>query len=294
MFEVRADVPPPLSASSRNPPMQDDFDVPANWYEQFFTPAVNNFWESMVPPEATAAELDFVTGHIPRPPARILDVPCGAGRHALGLAARGYDVTGIDLSEDAIERASAAAGALPARFVRADMREFPIEARFDAAICLGNSIGYFGPEGMAALFARLAAALRPGGKLILDSATCAESLFPLAEGREIAFDGGSYSSRYAYDAMQSLLKTDATLVLNGETHRLRYAHSVVTSGAMVRELARYGLKTEALYGDVGGTRFALHSPRLLLVAERAAQGRYSAPIGQPPRSSATAESRSMR
>src|SRR3954468_8136843 len=250
--------------------MHDDFDVPANWYEQFFTPAVNRFWESIVSPEATAADLDFVIRQIGPPPARVLDVPCGAGRHALGLAARGYDVTGIDLSPDAIARATAAAGDLPARFVRADMRDFPIGARFDAAICMGNSIGYFGPEGMAAFFARLAAALRPGGKLILDSGTCAESLFPLPEGREIAFEGGVYRSRYAYDAMQSLLKTDGALVLDRGTHRLRYAHTVVTSGALVRELVRCGLKTEALYGDVGQGRFAPGSPRLLLVAERAA------------------------
>jgi SAM-dependent methyltransferase len=250
--------------------MQDDFDVPANWYERFFTPAVNRFWESMVTPEATAAEVDFVTRQIGPPPARLLDVPCGSGRHALALAARGYDVTGVDLSDDAIARATEAAGALPARFVRADMRDFPVEAPFDAAICMGNSIGYFGAEGMAALFDRLAAALRPGGKLVIDSATCAESLFPLPEGREIAFERGSYASRYAYDAMQSLLKTDAMLVLDGRTHRLRYAHTIVTSGGVVRKLARYGLKTEGLYCDLEGARFAPGSPRLLLVAERAA------------------------
>lgn len=249
--------------------MHADIDVPSNWYEHFFTAPVNRFWEAMVPPEATAADLAFVEHHIGvPPPGRVLDVPCGAGRHALGLARLGYRVTGVDLSEDAVARASAAAAGLPARFVRADMRRFPIDERFDAIICLGNSTGYFGPDGMAAFFAGLAAAASAGGRLILDSYVCAESTFPLAREREIAFDGGTYSSRYAYDAMESVLKTEAVLVLDGETHRLRYAHHIVTSGALIHALARAGFRTKALYGDTENRPFAPGSPRLLLVAER--------------------------
>lgn len=249
--------------------MQHDFDVPSNWYEQFFTAPVNRFWEAMVPPEATAADLDFVLRHIgAAPPARLLDLPCGAGRHALGMAARGYDVTGVDLSEDAIARASAAAAGLPARFIRGDMREFAADAPFDGALCLGNSIGYFGRDGMTAFFARLTANVRGGGRLILDSYTCAESLFPLQDEREIAFEGGRYSSRFAYDAMRSVLKTEAELVIGDAAHRLRYAHHVVTSGALVGALAQAGFRVEALYGDTGDEPFAPGSPRLLLVATR--------------------------
>ncbi len=249
--------------------MCSDIDVPPNWHEQFFTAPVNAFWEAVVPPEATAADLAFVERHIAvPPPARLLDMPCGAGRHALALAARGYELTGVDLSEDAIARASLAAKGLPARFLRADMRAFLPDAPFDAAICLGNSIGYFGPVGMAALFACLAACVRAGGRLILDSGTCAESLFPLRDGGEIAFDGGTYSSRFAYDAMRSVLKTEALLSIDGKEHELRYSHHVVTSGALVGALAAAGFRTQALYGDTGDARFVPGSARLLLVAER--------------------------
>jgi cyclopropane fatty-acyl-phospholipid synthase-like methyltransferase len=250
--------------------MQSDIDVPSSWYENFFTGPVNAFWEAMVPAEATKADLDFLARHLgAAPPARILDMPCGAGRHALGLARLGYRVTGVDFSNDAVARASAAAEGLPVRFVRADMRAFVADAPFDAAICLGNSTGYFDADGSAAFFARLAACIRSGGRLVLDSGSCAESLFPLREHREIAFDGGTYRSRFAYDAMRSLLKTEARLSLNGDEHELRYAHHVVTTGALVRALAEAGFRTEALYGDTRGAPFAPGSPRLLLVAARA-------------------------
>jgi cyclopropane fatty-acyl-phospholipid synthase-like methyltransferase len=224
----------------------------------------------MVPPEATAADLDFVLRHIgAAPPARLLDLPCGAGRHALGLAARGYQVTGVDISRDAIARASAAAAGLPARFVCADMREFRASAPFDAILCLGNSVAYFDVEGMRGFFAGLAANLRPGGRLVLDSYSCAESLLPLVEEREIAFAAGRYHSELAYDSLNSVLKTRAELILDGETHRLLYAHQVVTSGELVRLLGAAGLAVEALYADTDDAPYAPGCPRLLLAATRA-------------------------
>jgi SAM-dependent methyltransferase len=250
--------------------MTDDIDVPSNWYEDFFTAPVNRFWETMVSPEATAADVAFVARQVAPPPARLLDLACGAGRHALALARLGYEVTGVDLSADAIARAQAAAAAegLSALFLRADMRAAPVQPGFDAALCLGNSLGYFGDVGLRAFLARLAAGLRPGGRLVLDSYTCAESLLPLVEAREIAFEGGSYSARLDYDVMESVLKTEAILVLDGEPHRLRYAHHVMTSGELVRRLSEAGFATKGLYADPDGAPYAVGSPRLLLVAAR--------------------------
>ena len=249
--------------------MHPDFDVPSDWYENFFTEPVNHFWEMMVPPEATAADLSFVARHIgAAPPARLLDIPCGAGRHALALAREGYDVTGVDLSADAVARASAAGAGLPVRFARSDMRDFVAEQAFDGALCLGNSLGYFEAEGMGAFLARLAASLRRGARLILDSCTCAESILPLPKEREIGFEGGAYRSRYAYDAMASVLKTEAELIMGGELHTLRYAHHIVTSGALVGRLREAGLTVLALFSDTDDAPYEPGSPRLLVVAER--------------------------
>jgi cyclopropane fatty-acyl-phospholipid synthase-like methyltransferase len=245
--------------------------VPDDWYEHFFTVPVNRFWEKMVPAEVTAADLAFIRRHIEvQPPARMLDIPCGAGRHALALAAEGYDVVGVDLSEDAIARAAALARdrAMSARFVRADMRRFDDIGRFDAAICLGNSIGYFGAAGAAKFLARLAASLVPGARLILDSSVCAESILPLPADREIAFEGGSYRSALSYDCARSVLETQAELTLDGETHALAYAHHIVTSGALVAMLSEAGFEVEGMFADTEDAPFRVGSPRLLLVARR--------------------------
>jgi SAM-dependent methyltransferase len=250
--------------------MQHEFTVPDDWYRSFFTAPVNLFWEKMVPEAATAADLAFLQRNLPPSPARLLDVPCGAGRHALALGRAGYRVTGIDISAEAIGRTSATAAGEGLRidFRCGDMVELEPGGAFDAALCLGNSLAYFAPPKLADLLARLGGSLAQGGRLILDTYCCAESIFPLAQEREVEFDGGTYRSRYCYDARASVLKTKAELTMAGEVHELLYAHHIVTSGELVRMVEAAGVRVNALYGDTDGARFGPGSPRLLLVGTR--------------------------
>ena len=76
--------------------------------------------------------------------ARILDLACGSGRHAVALAAQGHEVTGLDLSPQMIEAAKhhAKEKGVVAQFSVADMRQVTVllECPFDLIICLGNSL----------------------------------------------------------------------------------------------------------------------------------------------------------
>src|SRR5688572_22660456 len=129
------------------------------WYTSFFTELPNAFWRAAVTDEYTAAEVDFlvrVAGL--RPGSRVLDVPCGSGRHSLALAGRGFRVTGIDVSAEAVAFARAAAGKaggdLDLRV--GDMAAVPTDLRVDLAICMGNSFGYLDHEGTRRFLADLA------------------------------------------------------------------------------------------------------------------------------------------
>jgi SAM-dependent methyltransferase len=152
----------------------------------FFSGAALDFWRAVATPEATAREAAFCARALRLPsPGRILDVPCGDGRHALALAAGGHEVTGVDLAAENIQAAGDAAAAAGAsvRFLRRDMRDLPWEAAFDGAVCLGNSFGYLDHEGNTAFLAALARTLRPGARLVLESATVAECVLPSLRGR---------------------------------------------------------------------------------------------------------------
>jgi SAM-dependent methyltransferase len=110
-----------------------------------------------------------------RPGARILDVPCGYGRHAVELARRGFRVTGIDISAALLAQARRAAADLgvEVEFRRGDMRRLGYRRRFDAVLNLFTSFGYFGDAGDLQVLRRFRRALRParagepGGWLVL-------------------------------------------------------------------------------------------------------------------------------
>jgi SAM-dependent methyltransferase len=123
--------------------------------------------------ETTAKEVAFLARQLPLPHyRRVLDLCCGYGRHALGLAPRGYAMTGLDRDADAIAEAwrrTEAAG-LEAAWITGDMREVgALPDTFDAIINMWQSLSYFDDEANAALLRAIHDRLTPGGRFIVDS-----------------------------------------------------------------------------------------------------------------------------
>lgn len=107
-----------------------------------------------------------------RPGATVLDCPTGFGRHAIVLAAEGYDVTGIDLSPIQIAEAERRrAGAATPSFLVADYRSLPFaDGSFDCVLNLFTALGYLGDEGDLDVLREMRRVLRPGGTLVVDTA----------------------------------------------------------------------------------------------------------------------------
>lgn len=153
------------------------------WQEMFASPAwqaVQLSWDTLES-ERSPAQTDLIERALRLEPGmRVLDAPCGTGRIALELAARGYPVTGIDVTERFLDegRTQAAARGLEVDFRRGDLREaLPERGDFDAAVCFWGSFGYFDDAGNAAQARATAEALRPGGVYLIDT-PCQETILP--------------------------------------------------------------------------------------------------------------------
>ncbi|MGH9795547.1 MAG: class I SAM-dependent methyltransferase [Candidatus Acidiferrales bacterium] len=123
--------------------------------------------------------------------ARVLDVPCGFGRHALVLARCGYRVTGVDISPELLAQARAAcSGAArgsrrgifrhvpsshrrnrplqnPPEFIRGDIRRLRFRGQFDLVLNLFTSFGYFGDRDDQRVLDSFYRALRPSGRAVV-------------------------------------------------------------------------------------------------------------------------------
>src|SRR6184192_511686 len=152
-----------------------------HWYESFFTSLALDFWRAAVPASATAEEVEFLVRKLEvEPPARLLDLPSGLGRHALALARRGYRVTGIDIAPEAVEAARREAREMGVEtdFLVGDMRRAPPGSPYDGAYCFGNSFGYLSHEDMKRFARNVFDAVRPGARWAIDTGSAAESLLP--------------------------------------------------------------------------------------------------------------------
>lgn len=246
--------------------------APTDWWNGFFTGLMSDFWQAVVPAEATLAEVGFFEKALALSPgARVLDAPCGHGRHAVELARRGYRVTGLDGSADllAAARRRAAGERLSVDLREGDMRELPWQGAFDAAYCAGNSFGYFDDEGNRAFLRSVGRALVPGGRFALDSGAVAECLFPtLREKLEIEAAGIRFEAENRYDPRTGYLENLFTATRDGRRENRPGRQRVFTCRELIQWLWESGFDEIEAFGSPEGEPFALGAHRLLLCARR--------------------------
>ncbi|GIF46092.1 methyltransferase family protein [Asanoa ferruginea] len=146
------------------------------------------------------------------PPGRALDVGCGEGGDALWLAARGWQVTGIDISRTALSRAAAADRTGRAVWTRVDLtREAPPAGPFDLVSAQYVPLPH---QPDHAAVRALLSAVAPGGTLLV----AGHDLADLRPGDAPGFDPADF---YQPDEIARLLGDDWKIVTNES--RLRTA-----------------------------------------------------------------------
>jgi SAM-dependent methyltransferase len=242
------------------------------WWKDFFRGTPVELWLKMCRPEVDRAEAAFLEEALRLPAGgRVLDVPCGAGRHSIVLAERGFQVTGVDLSSEFLAAAMSAAAdrRVDVRWEQREMRDLPWPGAFDAAFCFGNSFAYLDHGGNVAFLRAAAEALRPGGRFAIDTGVIAESL-PANDEPRRWFEVGEIIMliENRYDCARGRLDTDYYFIRGAEIDKRAGSHIVYRYGELVGILSDAGFGEFEAYSSVDRTPFALGSQRLLLVCTR--------------------------
>ncbi len=242
------------------------------WYQTFFDGLATLSWQRAVPASLTEAEVDFILEKTGLPPGtRILDVPCGFGRHTLALAERGYAVTGVDISETYTRplAAQVAARSLNVTLIHGDSLRAHLGGPYEAVICMGNSFGYAPYAVMRRFVRRLAAVTKPGGSFVLNTGVLAETLLPHLK-MEATYETGDLTMhvRNQYHPLQSVLESELTFVQGGKTEVKTAFHHVFTLAEVTRLLYAAGFNLKAAFGGPDGKPYALGDYAYLLAQRR--------------------------
>jgi SAM-dependent methyltransferase len=200
--------------------------------------------------------------------ARVLDLACGNGRHAVAFAAAGLRVFGFDLSPQLLQRAGSRRE-LTGRLVRADMRAVPFAAAFDLVVNLFTSFGYFSDEQNALALAEMAGALIPGGRLVIDHinrATVERKLVP----EDHRYGPGLRITQKRQIAGNRVQKEIIVVWDDGRAKRLIEDVRLYTPEELSRLMVDSGFTDTRIYGSYGGEPFGSQSPRMVVIAKKPA------------------------
>jgi cyclopropane fatty-acyl-phospholipid synthase-like methyltransferase len=246
--------------------------VQDNWYESFFSGINCEMWEAAIPEELSATEADYLIEVMGvEKGADILDVPCGFGRLTIPLARKGFNLTSIDISEQflrGLDNKTHEEG-LPIRIVRGDILKLEITSMYDGAFCMGNSFGYFDFAGMKLFVKKLAASLKSGARLIINSAMVAESILPNFPLEKTFHLGGlTMKINNEYFVMESCMVSHLSYTKNNHSEHHSFKHYIYTIGEIKRLLESFDLKIIVLHSGFQKKSFELGDQQVYIVCEK--------------------------
>jgi ubiquinone/menaquinone biosynthesis C-methylase UbiE len=242
------------------------------WWEVYFDELYLRMFSTILTPERTAQEVAGVMTLLDlKPGARILDLCCGQGRHAVPLTRAGYRVTGLDRSDYLLGQAQQAAdkAGVEVQWVRGDMRRLPWQEQFDVCVSLFTAFGYFEDEAEnQEVLHQVSKTLKPGGMFFLDVSNRDYYLLRLwpngwrRHGRAVILEETDF------DPITCRFTVTFTWAEGARWESLVHSVRHYTAPELADMLGRAGLTPIEYYGDFDGQEFDLYSKRLIIIARK--------------------------
>lgn len=241
------------------------------WFEDWFN--TSEYLEVYKHRNEQDAELhiNFILSKIELiPNSSIIDMACGAGRHSILLAKKGYNVTGIDISEILLSEAVRNVNGenLNIEFIKSDIRQFNANKKYELALNLFTSFGYFEKdEENFLVFEKAFEFLNDSGFFVFDFFNknyLLRNLVPLTK----EFSGGKEIIQKRFVRKGRIEKI---IEIIDSTGKKTFTESVKLYSVeqLKYKLLEIGFEIVSVFGDFNGSNFEVDSsPRFLAICKK--------------------------
>src|SRR3954470_8134026 len=244
----------------------------ANWWAAYFDAQYLLEYEPLFSPVRDRREVARVMDVLGLPAgARILDVPCGQGRHAHLLAEAGFDVDGLDYSPDLVAEAKARGTGSCLRYTQGDMRRLPARwtGRFDAVLNLFTSFGFFlHPAEDARVIREFARVLKPGGILVWHGGSRDGVMARFLARDWWTSDKSLFAQEREFDPLSGLLTVRSTWTRGKQQGAREHRIRLYTASRLSELLNENGLVVERTYESFSDKPLRRTSSEMMLVARK--------------------------
>ncbi|MDR3667122.1 MAG: class I SAM-dependent methyltransferase [Ignavibacteriaceae bacterium] len=201
---------------------------------------------------------------------KVLDLACGSGRHSLLFASKGFDVTGVDLSDNLLKVAILAADKekLDIKFIKADLRHIRLKEKYDLVVNLFTSFGFFdNDEDNFAIFKTASDLLIPGGFFVFDflNSSFIENNLVRESREDKQLEKIIQKRRIEGDRVIK----DIIIHYNGTVKTFYESVKLYRQEELYKSIQDNGLAIKKTFGDFSGHDFKeTTSPRIIIIAQK--------------------------
>lgn len=205
--------------------------------------------------------------------ASVLDAGCGPGRISVELAARGLEVTGVDLIQSELDAAaeSASAEGVDLELIKADLRSFTSEKKFDCAINLYTSFGYCDTiEEDVRILKSIYNSVRDDGFFILENISREIAVKDFTEGEWFERSGKTVLTDFGVVGAWEGLRSRWILIDNktGERIEHEFIQRLYSAVELKRIMLGIGFKSVEIYGDFDFSPYNQNARTMVIVARK--------------------------
>jgi SAM-dependent methyltransferase len=203
-------------------------------------------------------------------PVKILDIPCGFGRHTNRLAALGHSMTGVDLYPGFLEIAKQDANArgVQVDYQQRDMRYLDFDAEFDRVMMLFTSFGYFEDEDNFRVLENVARALTMGGLFILDIPNRDNNIKNMPFILVNEKNNDLMIDRCSFDSLTGRMHNRRIVIRNGVRKDKPFFVRMYSPSEIRDWLHRVNMDIIDMYGGYDGSPMTGDGRRMIVVAKR--------------------------